>query len=118
MRRSDIYFKLFGEDYEEAYYLDSLLQTFNDDSLHDVKAVDNLTQGYRQAERVLSRLEREGYLKRNDDYMEITSEGRLFLGKGGYTHEFLIVKRGNIGFWISIGSAVLAVVSFIISITD
>lgn len=108
--------RFFGKDYKEASLLDSLLSVFNDDRLHDVHILDERTQGYRDAERVLDKLERDGYLKRNDDYIEITSEGRLFLGKGGYTHDFLETKRGNVSFWISIGSAILAITSFILSL--
>ena len=109
--------RLYGEDYMEAYRLDSLLSTFNDDKYHDAAKVDALSRGIPpHGERVLGKLERDGNLKRDNDFITITSEGKLFLGKGGYTRDFREIKRGNIGFWISIGSALLAIASFIISL--
>lgn len=117
MNRDKILNLLIKEDYEEAYRLDSLLDAFNDDHLHDVEGVDRLSREMRpHGERVLNKLERDGYLKRDNDYIQITSEGKLFLGKGGYTHDLWEIKRGNIGFWISIGSAILAIASFILSL--
>ena len=117
MKRYEILHLLFKEDYEEAYRLDSLLDVFNDDQLRDVERVDRRSREmHPHGERVLNKLERDGYLKRNNDYIQITSEGKLFLGKGGYTHDLLEIKRGNIGFWISIGSAILAIASFTLSL--
>lgn len=111
--KSKILFRLYGMEYFEAYRLDSILEIFSDEKQRDLENIANKPKGH---ERVIEKLIKDGYLVKRYDIYEITSEGLLFYAKGGYTGEYLLHKRSNCTFWISIMSAIIAIISFFISI--
>ena len=111
--RTRILYKLYGAEYIEAYRLDSILEVFTDEKIRDISTVTEQPQGH---ERVFDNLIRDGYLKQSGTCYEITSEGLLFYGQGGYTNQFLLSKRANWSFIISVISAIIAIASFFISI--
>lgn len=104
---------LYGRKYFEYYFLDSVL-----DMLSDGKPIsgENVWGKLPAGNRVFSKLLSDGYLCETGDTLQITSEGLLFIGSGGYSSRFLQSKRSSVGFWISIISLVIACASFIISL--
>ena len=111
--RTPLLFSLYGADYIEAYRLDSFLKIFLDEQ---PRCLGSLAGTLKEHDRVLDKLIRDGYLKENDGMYEITSEGLLFYGEGGYSARFLTAKRASISFWISIVSIIIAAFSLIISL--
>ena len=112
--KAKILFKIYGFEYAEAFRLDSILMVLSDENLHNL---DNVSKCPKELERIIDKLVNDGYIKRDCEYYKITSDGLLFYAKGGYTNQYLSVKRANCSFWISIISAIIAVVSFFISIS-
>lgn len=108
-----ILFGLYGSEYMEAYRLDSLLEVFSDEEIRDLSTIANQSKEH---DRVIEKLVKDGYLKIYDTWYEITSEGLLFYGQGGYTNQFLLPKRSKWSFVISIVSVLIATVSFFISL--
>ena len=111
--KSNLLFRIYGIEYFEAYRLDSILKIFSDEKPRNLDDISDKPKGH---DRVIDKLIKDGYLVKRYNVYEITSEGLLFCGKGGYTGEFLLHKRSNCTFWISIVSFVIAIISFIISL--
>ena len=110
--KTKILYKLYGSEYIEAYRLDSILEAFLDEKIRDISIITEHPKGH---ERVFDKLVRDGYLKQSGTCYEITSDGLLFYGQGGYTNQFLLSKRANWSFIISVISAIIAIASFFIS---
>lgn len=108
-----ILLELYGSEYMEAYRLDSILKIFSDEKIREPYITTRQSQ---EEERVFDKLIKDGYLLKHDTCYEITSEGLLFYGQGGYTNQFLLSKRANWSFIISVISALIAIISFFISI--
>ena len=112
--KTRILFALYGSEYMEAFRLDSMLNAFTDEKMHDINRVEKHPKEF---ERIIAKLVRDEYIKNSCGYYyEITSEGLLFYAKGGYTGQYLSAKRTNCSFWISVISAIIAIASFFISI--
>lgn len=104
---------LYGREYFEYYYLDSILDKLSDGETVSSKSVWGKSPA---GDRVFSKLITDGYLCEIGDTLRITSEGLLFIGSGGYSSRFLQSKRSSLSFWISIISIIIACASFIISL--
>ncbi len=110
-----ILFKLYGAKYMEAYKLDSMLEIFSDEKVRDLSLLT--TNKPIESDRIITKLINDGFLDISGSYHKITSEGLLFYGQGGYTHQFLVSKRSNWSFVISVISVIIAIASFVISIS-
>lgn len=113
--KTKILFEIYGSEYMEAYRLDSMLKVFSDEKIRDF---NRMVEQPKEHERIFHKLVKDGYLKNYDAYYEITSEGLLFYGQGGYTNQFLSTKRSQWSFIISIISVIIAIASFFFSINN
>lgn len=110
--------KLFGDDYLEFRALDDLLVLLSDSGLDRSALLSHAGTGSalsRSVVRFIDKLKSDGYIEEKGGVFEVTSAGRLFVGKGGYTEEFLSHKRGIASFYFSLIALLVSLFSAIVS---
>lgn len=113
--RDKILIEIYGKDYLEFYYIDSLLEVFNDGIPRTDLPTLTGDLGWTNS-RITSYLCENNYLKSFGNGYIITAPGQMHLAKGGCRGEFIRHKLGRLSFILSIFATAVSIISFFIVI--
>jgi hypothetical protein len=110
---------IYGDDIRYPIILDELLnQASSKKQIHFSPAGIGLTEPEKHKWECISKLIQDGYISGvADSSYAITHQGKLFLSHGGYTAEAKKSKNALFAFRLSVVSLLVAVISFIVSLT-